>query len=117
MEGITFVASETMERRRLDSGLDTRSLPVSGDLVSESHRFSSEHMINSAESGLLIIFILILIIATIGFFASMSAAVNHKRDEKRSQKREKTQNEIAYLRGRLDKLTRKESKEKEEDTF
>ena len=63
-------------------------------------------MSNSAASGLLVIFILILIVATIGFATSMSTAVNHKRDEKRSQDREKTQSEIAYLQGRLDELTR-----------
>ncbi|MCL5015030.1 MAG: hypothetical protein M1493_13770 [Firmicutes bacterium] len=59
---------------------------------------------------MLVLFIGILVIVIIGFTTSLSAAVNHKRDQKRSAEREKTQSEIAYLQGRLDELTRNQDK-------
>lgn len=59
---------------------------------------------------LLILFLAILVIAIIGFTTSLSAAVQHKRDQQRAAEREKTQSEIAYLQGRLDELTRNHNK-------
>lgn len=59
---------------------------------------------------LLMLFIAILVIGIIGFTTSLSTAVQHKRDQKRSAEREKTQSEIAYLQGRLDELTRNQNK-------